>query len=74
MLPEAFLERMRGILGEEYGAFLESYGMGHVQGLRLNPGKVGADGRSAAERFGAAVERAVCRTPGTPQKRLAENR
>ena len=38
MLPEAFLERMRGILGEEYGAFLESYGMGHVQGLRLNPG------------------------------------
>ena len=61
MLPEAFLERMRGILGEEYGAFLESYGIGHVQGLRLNPGKVGADGRSAAERFGADVERAVCR-------------
>ena len=52
MLPEAFLERMQEMLGEEYAAFLESYGREHVQGLRLNPGKIGADGRSAAEMYG----------------------
>ena len=52
MLPEAFLERMQEMLGEEYAAFLESYGREHVQGLRLNPGKIGAAGRSAAEMYG----------------------
>ena len=52
MLPEAFLERMQEMLGEGYAAFLESYGREHVQGLRLNPGKIGADGRSAAEMYG----------------------
>ena len=52
MLPRAFLERMQEMLGEEYAAFLESYGREHVQGLRLNPGKIGADGRSAAEMYG----------------------
>ena len=52
MLPEAFLERMRGLLGEEYAAFLESYERKHARGLRLNPGKIGMDGRSAAERYG----------------------
>ena len=52
MLPEAFLERMQEMLGEGYAAFLESYGREHVQGLRLNPGKIGADGRSAAEVYG----------------------
>ena len=36
MLPEAFLERMQEMLGEEYAAFLESYGREHVQGLRRN--------------------------------------
>ncbi len=65
MLPEAFLERMERMLGEEYGAFLESYGMGHVQGLRLNPGKIGQNGRSAAERFGGAVERSASGVDGS---------
>ena len=46
------MERMQEMLGEEYAAFLESYGREHVQGLRLNPGKIGADGRSAAEMYG----------------------
>lgn len=55
MLPEAFLERMQGMLGEEYAAFLESYGREHVQGLRLNPGKIGAAGRSAAELAGSVA-------------------
>ena len=52
MLPEAFLERMQEMLGEGYAAFLESYGREYVQGLRLNSGKIGADGRSAAEVYG----------------------
>lgn len=54
MLPEAFLERMERMLGEEYGAFLESYGGEQAQALKLNPGKIGRDGRSAAEKYGAA--------------------
>lgn len=56
MLPEAFLERMEGMLGEEYGAFLGCFDGGHVQGLSLNPGKIGMDGVSAAEQFGAGAD------------------
>ncbi len=52
MLPEKFLERMQRMLGEEYGAFLESFGQERYQALRLNPLKLGADGRSAAEALG----------------------
>lgn len=36
-LPEAFLKRMRELLGEEFPAFLESYEAERVQGLRWNP-------------------------------------
>lgn len=35
-LPQAFRERMERLLGEEYGAFLESYDSEREQGLRLN--------------------------------------
>lgn len=42
MLPEAFLERMRGMLGEEYQAFLESYEGERYHALRLNALKEGA--------------------------------
>jgi NOL1/NOP2/sun family putative RNA methylase len=35
-LPEAFLERMRRLLGNEYEAFVQSYGQERVQGLRFN--------------------------------------
>lgn len=55
MLPERFLERMQEMLGEEYDAFLEALGGERYQALRLNPLKVGADGRSAAETLGAAA-------------------
>ena len=48
MLPEKFLERMQGILGEEYGAFAEALGREGHQALRLNPLKLGLCGRSAA--------------------------
>ena len=48
MLPRAFLERTEGMLGEEYGAFLGCFDGGHVQGLSLNPGKIGMEGVGAA--------------------------
>ena len=51
MLPEAFLERMQRMLGEEYGDFLEVFGQEKYQALRLNPLKMGVDGRSAAEKY-----------------------
>lgn len=35
-LPSAFKERMKEMLGEEYGAFIESYDRERTQGLRLN--------------------------------------
>ena len=38
-LPESFMERMKGLLGEEYQDFIESYQKDRVQGLRLNPWK-----------------------------------
>lgn len=70
MLPEAFLERMRGMLGEEYPAFCESFEREACRALRLNPLKRGADGRGAAEVFGAgrglgeAGEKAVAAEDG----------
>lgn len=35
-LPQAFKEKMKGLLGEEYTEFLESYEKERKQGLRLN--------------------------------------
>ena len=42
-LPGAFCEKMRRMLGEEYPAFVESYGKPRVQGLRFNPWKVDSE-------------------------------
>lgn len=39
-LPEEFLEKMKGILGEEYDAFLDSYRQPRNFGLRVNRLKV----------------------------------
>ena len=39
MLPAAFLERMKRLLGDEYDAFLASYDKPRNAGLRLNPRK-----------------------------------
>ena len=36
MLPEAFTERMRKLLGGEYDAFAASYSQGRQYGLRRN--------------------------------------
>ena len=37
MLPEAFLNRMKGQLGEEYPAFLQSLERPRAVALRFNP-------------------------------------
>lgn len=57
MLPEKFLDRMQKMLGEEYDAFLETFGQNKYQALRLNPLKKGMDGLSAAEKLAGAAER-----------------
>lgn len=41
-LPEAFLSRMKEMLGNEYEAFLESYTRPRTFGLRLNTAKISA--------------------------------
>lgn len=41
-LPEAFVERMRGLLGDEFQAFLASYEEKRYFGLRSNPLKLAA--------------------------------
>ena len=53
-LPEAFLTKMRGLLGQEYELFLESYGREKAQGLRINPLKAGDEEavRRLEARFG----------------------
>ena len=42
MLPEAFTKRMKTLLGEEYGAFLDSFSRPRAVALRLNPLKTQA--------------------------------
>lgn len=49
MLPELFLERMKGMLGDEYEAFLATFEQDRYQALRLNALKKNADGCTAAE-------------------------
>lgn len=52
-LPKAFLERMKRLLGEEYEAFLASYGQERHYGLRCNPLK--AEGTAFLERMPFAL-------------------
>ena len=40
-LPEAFVEKMNRLLGEEAGSFFESYERDRSFGLRINPLKAG---------------------------------
>lgn len=49
MLPELFLKRMRGTLGDEYEEFAESLGRERYQALRLNPLKINRNQESAAQ-------------------------
>ena len=50
MLPEAFLDRMQQMLGEEYGEFLASFEQERYQALRVNALKAG-DARPSLHRF-----------------------
>lgn len=43
LLPQAFLERVRPLLSEDFEAFLGTFDEPRVRGLRLNPAKVGID-------------------------------
>lgn len=49
MFPKAFLERMQGMLGEEYEEFLAALEEERHQALRINALKIRADGSTAAE-------------------------
>ena len=51
MLPQAFLDRMEQMLGEEYPAFLQSYEKARYQALRVNPLKADRDAFEAAAPF-----------------------
>ena len=42
-LPEAFIKKMRGLLGEEAKEFFESYDRERTYGLRINPFKVSGE-------------------------------
>jgi len=55
MLPEQFLSRMKGMLGEEYDAFLESYDKPRYQALRINHLKDSEE--KAEEKIGFCGER-----------------
>lgn len=54
MLPQQFLDRMKGMLGDEYDSFLAAYGQEPFQALRLNALKQRSEGRNAAELSGGA--------------------
>lgn len=63
MLPEAFLDRMSEMLGEEYQAFLNTFGEERYQALRLNALKRNGEGKSVAEVYGlrsGEQERETC--------------
>lgn len=49
MLPELFLERMKGTLGSEYEDFLATFEQDRYQALRLNALKRNMNGRTAVE-------------------------
>lgn len=61
MIPEAFLDRMKRMLGKEYDAFIETYGMEGHKALRLNRSKQRADGQNVAQALG--VEEGITNHP-----------
>lgn len=73
MLPEAFLNRMRQMLGSEYEVFLAALEGEKYQALRLNPLKRGRQGETAAEALRGAPE---CGRPealrGAPEREQPE--
>ena len=64
MLPDAFLARMRRLLGDEFDAFLASYELPRNVGIRLNPRKVSSPLSFCGDRVGA--ERVLLRPVSAP--------
>lgn len=50
-LPEAFLNRMKEMLGTEYDSFLESYKNPRTYGLRVNTRKISCKEFEKSRRF-----------------------
>lgn len=67
MFPEAFLERMQQMLGNEYGEFLAALEGERHQALRLNALKAGTDGRTAAEALAGPQGQIAEEPPAGPQ-------
>lgn len=59
-LPEAYLNRMKSLLGEEYYAFASQYELPHSRGLRINTLKAEIE---KADNFGFTFEK----TPFSPE-------
>ncbi len=55
-LPQAFRQRMKAMLGEEYEAFMEAIGEGRCQALRLNPLKLREGGKTARQVLGEVAD------------------
>ena len=55
MLPEAFTKRMKTLLAEGYGAFLDSFSRPRAVALRLNPLKPGIESKFTVPWFLHAV-------------------
>lgn len=68
MLPEAFLDRMRRTLGDEYKEFLKALEGEKHQALRLNALKAGPGGKSAAEVLTGLAEQNGLKEPGEEEK------
>ena len=62
-LPNEFLERMQGMLGEEYGAFLASYDKPRRAGLRINLLKKGCEDTSDENTSAAGPAALFCADP-----------
>ena len=60
MLPQAFLERMQGLLGSEYEEFLTSFDHEKYQALRLNPLKLRTESKKIDD--SAVIEEKIQQT------------
>ena len=58
VLPEAFLDRMKDMLGDDYQAFLQAYDQPRTYGLRVNTAKI------SCEEFEKIVPFEVKKSPG----------
>ncbi len=60
VLPQAFLDRMKDMLQDDYDAFLQAYDQPRTYGLRVNTAKI------SCEEFEKIVPFEVKKIPGFP--------